>query len=125
MSDRAGKCRKRYVDYPQGKSKHKYLIHGPGNSSHECKVLGDFGSKYDKSGPTKNRGNYPVPRNKFNRQQDINFIVNSAVDGILLQENQKVSDEREAHENIESDFDESELYWIDSMSLDDTKEKLE
>ena len=27
--------------------------------------------------------------------------------------------------NIETDFDESEIYQIDNMSLDDTKEKLE
>ena len=47
------------------------------------------------------------------------------MDGILLQENQKVSAEKESHGNIESGFDESKLYQVDNMSLEDTKEKLE
>ena len=42
--------------------------------------MGDFGSKYVKSRPTKYHGKYPVPRNKINRQQENNYIVNSAVD---------------------------------------------
>ena len=54
-------------------------------------------------------------------QQNNNYIVNSAVDEILMQENQKLSAETGAHENIESYFDESELYQIENMSLDDTK----
>ena len=41
------------------------------------KVLGDFGSKYIKIRPTKDRRNDPVPRNKFNRKQENNAIVNS------------------------------------------------
>ena len=35
------------------------------------------------------------------------------MDEILLQENQKVSDEEETHENIESDINENDLYHID------------
>ena len=35
-------------------------------------------------------------RKKFNRQQDNNDIVNSAVDEIILQENQKVSADKGA-----------------------------
>ena len=38
--------------------------------------------------------NYPVPRNKLNRQQENNDIVNSAVDEILLHETKKVSAEK-------------------------------
>ena len=45
------------------------------------------------------------------------------MDEIPLQVNQKVSTEKGSHENIESDLDESELYQMDNMSLDDTKEK--
>ena len=41
-----------------------------------------------------------------------------------MQENNKVSDDKEAHENIESGFDKNDLYQIDNMSLDDKKEKL-
>ena len=44
---------------------------------------------------------------------------------ILVHKNQKVNAEKEVHENIESDFDESELHQINNMSLDDKKEKLE
>ena len=47
------------------------------------------------------------------------------MDEILLQENQKVSSEKGAYENIESEIDDSKIYQIYNMSLDDTKEKLE
>ena len=47
------------------------------------------------------------------------------MDGIILQENQKVSAEEESHGNIESGFDQSEIYQVNNMSLEDTKEKLE
>ena len=102
-------------------TKPKCLIHGPDHSSDECKVLGDFGYKYAKSGPTKDHGHNPVPGKKFNIQQDNSAIVNSTVDEILLHENQKVIAEKGAHENVESDFEESKLYQIDNMSIDDTK----
>ena len=36
----------------------------------------------------------------------------------------KLRNEKEAHENFGSDFDENRLYHIDNMSLDDTKGKL-
>ena len=86
MNLSTGKRIKIYVDYPKGESK-TCLIHGPRNSSDECKVLGDFGSKYVKSRPTKDHGNDPLPGNKFNRQQDNNDIVHNSVDEILLHEN--------------------------------------
>ena len=63
-----------------------------------------------KSRPAKDRGHDPVQRNKFNRQQENNDIVASEVDEILLHENEKVSADKEAHENIESDFDEIKFY---------------
>ena len=44
---------------------------------------------------------------------------------ILLRENEKVSAVKESPANIESDFDKNELYHIENMSLEDTKEKLE
>ena len=43
------------------------------------------------------------------------------MDEILLQENNKVSDEDGAHKNIESDFYENKLYHIDNKILEDTK----
>ena len=47
ISKRTGNHRKRYLDHSKDRPKQTYLIRGPGHSSDECKVLGDFGSKYD------------------------------------------------------------------------------
>ena len=74
---------------------------------------------------TKYHGHNPLTRNKCNRQQDNNYIVNIAVDEILLHENQKVSAEREAPETVDSDFDDNDLYPIDKMIIEDIKKKLE
>ena len=46
------------------------------------------------------------------------------MDEILLHENQKLSAEKEAHENTGSKFDENELYHIGIMSIEYTKGKL-
>ena len=86
----SGKRIKGYVDSLTGKSK-PCLIHGPGHFSEECKFLENFGTKYAKSGNTKDDRSSPVPRKKINRQQENNSIVKNAVDGILLNETQKVS----------------------------------
>ena len=64
-----------------------------------------------------------MTRKEFNIQQDNNDIVNHAEDKILLQENNKVSAEEEAHENIESELDEDDLYNIDKMSLDEKNKR--
>ena len=85
--------------------------------------MGDFGSKYSKIRPTKDRRHDPMTRKEFNIQQDNNDIVNHAEDKILLQENNKVSAEEEAHENIESELDEDDLYNIDKMSLDEKNKR--
>ena len=85
--------------------------------------MGDFVSKYNKVVLLKDRGNDAANRRKFNRQQGNNDIANSAVDKILLQENQKVNADNGAYENIESGFNENKIYQIYNMSLD-TKEKL-
>ena len=47
------------------------------------------------------------------------------MDGILIQDNNKVSSEDESHENIESYINENDLYQIDNISLDDKKEQTE
>ena len=59
MSESSSKSIKRYVYHMKGVSKHTCLAHGPGHSSDECKVLGDFGYKYSKIRPIKDRGNDP------------------------------------------------------------------
>ena len=56
MNERDDKHRKRYADHLKDRSKLVCPINGARNSSDECKVLGDFGSKYYKSRPTKDRG---------------------------------------------------------------------
>ena len=48
MGESAGKPQKRYVDILKIESK-TCRIHGLGHSYDKCKVLGDFGTKYDKS----------------------------------------------------------------------------
>ena len=124
MSESSDKRRKRYVDNLKGKSKPTCLIHGPRHSSDKYKVLGDFGSKYAKIRHTNNRGHNNENRNKYTRQKYNNTIVNSAVDEIILQENNKVSAGTEAQEIIESEFDENDLYWIDNMSLEEKRKNL-
>ena len=71
--------------------------------------MGDFGSTYFKIRLTKYRGHDPVPRKKCNIQQENNSIVNIAVDEILLHENEKLSDVKEAPENVESGFYEKKI----------------
>ena len=52
--------------------------------------MGDFGTKYDNSRPTKDRMNRPRTQENINRHHENNNLVNNAVDEILLA--QKVSD---------------------------------
>ena len=104
MGESFGKRRKIYVNHPSGESK-ICLIHGLSHSSYKCKVLGDFGAKYAKFEPTKDRENHPIPRNKFNRKQENNDSVNNSVDEILLNETHKVSDVREVPGFLESEYD--------------------
>ena len=100
MSESDGKRRKRYVYHTEDKSRHTCLNNGPGYSSEKCTVLGKIGSQYSKSRPTKDRRHDLKTRDKFNRQEENNFIVNNAADEIILQENNKVSAEAKSHQNI-------------------------
>ena len=65
----SGKHKKRYVNHPRDKSKLTCLISGPGHSSDECKVLSDFGSKYTKSRPNKERSPELTLKKKVGIQQ--------------------------------------------------------
>ena len=47
------------------------------------------------------------------------------MDEIIWQENNKLSAEYEAHENVDYEIDENDLYHIDNTSLDENKEKIE
>ena len=62
----SGKQPKRYVDILKRKSKN-CLIHGPKHHFNECKVLGGFRTNYDAAQPTKERGNNPVPKKRFQK----------------------------------------------------------
>ena len=62
MSESTGNHRKRYVDNPKYISRQTCLIHGHDHSLDEYKVLGDFGYKYSKIRPTKNRRNEPATK---------------------------------------------------------------
>ena len=84
MIESDGNHGKRYVDYPKSKYRTTCLIHGPMHSSDGCKVLGDFDFYYTKSMPRKDYGQDQVNRKKFNSQQENNYIVDIAVDEILL-----------------------------------------
>ena len=75
MGDSNGKRRKQYVDRPSGESR-TCLIHVPGNYFDECKVLGDFGAKYGKGNPTKDRRNITVTRkNLTGRRKSMPLLI--------------------------------------------------
>ena len=96
MIESSGKRRKGCVDHPKDRSKPTCLAHGPGHSSYGCNALGEFVSKHSKSRPTKDRGHDPVDK-LLNRNQENSYIVQNAVDWIILKENNKLSAKDEAH----------------------------
>ena len=59
---------------------------------------------------------------KFNINQENNAMVQHAVDEIILRDNNKLSAEYEAHENINDEINEDNLYEIDNMSIEENKE---
>ena len=84
--------------------------------------MGGFGSKYHERSTFKDRGHDTATRNVFNIKQDNNDFVNHAVDEILMPKKRVSAEaEAEAHENIESDIDENDLYHIYNISLYDKK----
>ena len=44
-----------YVDHKKYRSQLTCIIYGPGHSPYEYKVLGEFGTKYAKARPTRDR----------------------------------------------------------------------
>ena len=123
MGESDDKHRKRYVDHLNNRSKLTCLIHGTVNQPDKCKVLGYFSFKYPKTWHTKGYGQEPTKTRKFNRKKQNNDIVQHAVDEIILHDNMKLSVEQEAHDNIDSEVDENNLYKIDNMSIDE-KERI-
>ena len=65
-SESPGKHRKWYVYNPKYILKLSCLIHGSRYSSYEYKFFKDFGTKYDKVSPTKDRSQEPATNKIFN-----------------------------------------------------------
>ena len=70
----ACKRRKQYVDRSKSESK-TCMIHGDEHSSDECKVLGEFGTKYAASYPTKDRGSNLIPRIIFHKNKKTRLLL--------------------------------------------------
>ena len=85
--------------------------------------MGDFGSKYSKSTPTKDLGYEPTTKKKIGRQKENYSNFQHAVYEIILWENKKLSAEAESYYNIDSEINENDIYYIDNMSLDEKKRK--
>ena len=67
----------------------------------------------------------PVPRKIFHKKQENHAIINNVVDEIQMTEPKKViAVNHEAPYLLESYYNENDLYQVDNMSLDETKEKL-
>ena len=108
MGQCTGKRKQSYVNHPRDRSKPTCLIYGHGNSSDECKLQTDFGTKYVKSRPFKERKQYPTSNKKFEKDQEVNAIFQHAVNEIILQETEKgnasLKNENHDHENIHDEI---------------------
>ena len=67
--------------------------------------MGDFGSKYSKIRPYKDRGHDPTTKKILNSQQEKRYTINHVADEIILKENIKTSAESEAQVNIDYEID--------------------
>ena len=102
------------------------MIHCLGKSSDECKVLGECGTKYSVSHPTKDQGKNPIHKKGSQKKQDIRNIINNIVDELHMVKSQKVSAvNHDAPEFLESAYDANDLYQVENMSLVETKAKIE
>ena len=110
MSESAGKRRKKYAGHLKDISKLICLIHGSVYSSDECKSFGYFGYKYYEIRPSKDRGQEPAKISNFKINLETNYIFQNAVYEIILYENNKLSTEDEAHQNINTEMDENDIY---------------
>ena len=81
--------------------------------------MGDFGTKYAKVRRTKDHNQDYATRKKSGIHEEKNYIVQHAVDEIILKEKTLLlSVKYETHENIDDEFNEDELYKFDRNSLD-------
>ena len=75
-----------YADHTEYGLKLTCLINVPGHSSDKCRVLGDFGTKYAKNGPTKYHSEEPTNKKDFGIHHENNDIVQHELDENILQE---------------------------------------
>ena len=88
--------------------------------------MGEFGTKYAASQPTKNHGRNTIPKKWFHKKQENHAIIYNMVDELHMFESKKVSAvNHEGQEFLESDYGYNDLYQEENMSLDETKEKME
>ena len=85
MGKDSGKHKQRYVYFPRDISQITCLIHGPSNSSDEFKVLNDVGTKYAKGRSFKDHRKEPTSNKLFGNNQDIDDIVQHAINEIIQQ----------------------------------------
>ena len=83
MISHDGKCRKRYVDRLSEGSELTCTIYGPGHYSEHCKVLNNFITRYDTISPSKESRHEPTFDNKYQKNQEVNDMVQHEVDDIL------------------------------------------
>ena len=83
MISHDGKCRKRYVDRLSEGSELTCTIYGPGHYSEHCKVLNNFITRYDKISPSKESRHEPTFANKYQKNKEVNDMVQHEVDDIL------------------------------------------
>ena len=85
MGKCAGNFKQSYVYHPRDISKLTCIINVPGDSSDEFKVINNFGAKY----VTCRIFNESIQETTFNKRvfknQELNDIVQHAVDDIILQ----------------------------------------
>ena len=85
MIKHTGKWKQTYIDHQIDQLKLTCIIHGPGNSPDEFKVLNNVSSKYTKVRPSKEHRHKPAFKKIFGKEQDKNYMVQHAVDEIILQ----------------------------------------
>ena len=88
--------------------------------------MGEFGTNYAAAQLTKNHGSNPIPKKVYKKKQGKQSIIDNVVDELHMVESRKViAIDHEAPEFLKSDYDTNDLYQVENISLDETKEKME
>ena len=88
--------------------------------------MGKFGIKYAAAQPTKDHRSDPVPWKMFHKKQENHTFINNEVDEIHIIESKTVrAINHESPEILKSYYNNRDLYQVENMSLDETKETIE